>query len=164
MFAYTEPAAQRDDLLAADWGVARLVDTGRDHGEVALRHLVILGEGLDLLPAGGDDMVAASVDQELLANTLLEAVVGLDRRGSALHVAPLPLAQAVWRVEMGKAQLLGDALARPAGVPVVRGDHVVCLVPGRNGGLEGGHEGFDVIVHVFLADETGPPERDSPHA
>jgi hypothetical protein len=64
---------------------------------------------------------------------------------------------------MGDPEFLRDLLAGEAGIPVVRVYEVVPELPVDQGVVEAARELVEVVVHIFLADESGPTERDPPN-
>ena len=163
MLAYLETPPQRRDAAAVDRRVATFIDPGRNHRDVPLGHVVHLLEQLHLLVGRGDHVVAASEDEELLADPLLESVEGLELVGVTVHPLALPRTQRVRGVHVGNAEFLAEALTSPSGIPVVRVDHVVADAAFPYCRRHRQDEVLDVVVHVLFADEVGPSERDAPN-
>ena len=88
---------------------------------MSLQHVVLGLEQFSLRRCRGNDVIAVAVGQKLLADSLLKTVVPLHRFRIqiAAHILLLPPAQRVWCVDMGNAQLLGDLLTGPSGVPIM---------------------------------------------
>jgi hypothetical protein len=157
-----EPLADLRDPVGLRRGEPLLVDARGDHRDMIEGDAVILADELGLLLRRGDDVIAVAVDEELLLDAFGKPIDLFPIPSRALHVLALPRSEGMRRVDVGDAHLLGDALPRPARVPVVAVDDVVAEAAAVGLGEKIRHEIAEMAMHVLLPDEVLSSEGNAP--